>query len=222
MSSDWYTPSAGYEIPSTWSLSDQSREFLRAQVWTMLLQGESDPEIYAEMFSEDLDEANIDEAEALRFFASAIEIRRAQQRELGGLPESDLRRAFAELATIGIVARENFTCCGTCASDEIWDERDDSRVWRGYLYYHEQDAERIPEDRETYVGYGAFLDAHLPEDEWNALSERERETRYAEIVTELMTGEVFPILEQHGVRVSWNGDLGTRILLSDVDAYFAV
>ncbi len=221
-SADWYTPPAGYAIPESWNLSEDAREFLREQVWTMILQGEGDPEIYVEMFSEDLDEAGIDDAEAERFFASVIDLRRTQQRALGGLPDAPLRRAFAELASIGVIGRENFTCCGTCGSEEIWDERDDSRTWRGYLYYHEQDAEVIPESRDTYVGYGAFLDAFLPEDEWNALSESARERRYARIVTELMHGEVFPILEKHGVRVTWDGDLGTRILLSNVDAFFAV
>lgn len=222
MSSDWYTPPAGYEIPKSWKMPKEAREFLHEQVWTMILQGESDPEIYTEMFSEDLEAANVDEAEAERFFASMIKLRRAQQHELGGLPDSAMRSAFEELATIGVIARENFTCCGTCGSDEIWDERDDSRVWRGYIYYHEQDAERIPEDRQTYLGYGAFLDAYIPEGEWNALSEKNRDQQYARIVTGLMTDEVFPILEKHGIRVTWDGNLGTRILLSDVDAYFAV
>lgn len=222
MTSEWYTPPAGYEIPRAWNMSERAQTFLHDQVWTMILQGESDPEIYTEMFSEDLEEATVNEAAATRFFASMIDLRRTQQAELGGLPESAMRQAFAELATVGVIARENFTCCGTCGSDEIWDERDDSRTWRGYIFYHEQDAERIPEDRETYLGYGAFLDAHIPEDEWNALSEKARDKKYARIVTDLMTNDVFPILEKHGVKVTWDGDLGTRILLSDVDAYFAV
>ena len=76
-----------------------------------------------------------------------------------GQRESALTKAFAELAEIGVVARENFTCCGTWGSTEIWDERDESRQWRGYLYYHSQDADAIIQDGQTYVGYGAFLDA---------------------------------------------------------------
>ncbi|MFF5075260.1 DUF6891 domain-containing protein [Micromonospora olivasterospora] len=61
-----------------------------------------------------------------------------------------------DLQELGVLARENFTCCGTCAAapesprlrdrwsgpvSEIHDERDDSRHWHGYLWYHQQDTE---------------------------------------------------------------------------------
>ncbi|MBO1900884.1 cAMP-binding protein [Leucobacter weissii] len=222
MSTDWYAAPESYEIPASWGLEDEDREILRDSAWSLILKGENDPAEFVALFEDELAEAGVAEERALAFFASAIELRRRQQDELGGPPESRLSRAFAELAEIGVLGREDFTCCGTCGSAEIWDERDDSRVWRGYLYYHTQDAERIPEDRSTYVGYGAFLDAHLPEDEWNALNEEQQDERYERIVTGLMVDEVFPVLERHGIEVSWNRDLGTRILLSNVDLFVAV
>ena len=74
-----------------------------------------------------------------------IKRRRAFAAELGITPKmqknSNLNRAFAALEEEGVIARQNFTCCGTCASAEIWDEIDDSREWKGYIYFHQQDAE---------------------------------------------------------------------------------
>lgn len=77
--------------------------------------------------------------------------RRAQQAALGGPPTSAHAVAFDELAGIRLIGREGFTCCGTCLAAEIGDQRDDSRPWRGYLAYHQQDAETILENRGTYV-----------------------------------------------------------------------
>lgn len=121
-----------------------------------------------------------------------------------------------------MLARENFACCGTCATAEIGDERDDSRQWRGYVYYHAQDAERIPHERQTYIGYGAFLSKFLTEDEWDRLSDAEKDSTYDRIVTELMHNEVFPVFNKRGIAVIWNQDLDTRILLQDVDLFLAV
>ncbi len=222
MTHPWYVMPDDFAIPEGWALSKDDRSYLREQTWSLILKGDSDPEIYLDLFGEELEEAGVDQAEAERFFTAVIARRRKQQAALGGLPESALTRAFAELAAIGIVAREDFTCCGTCASAEIGDERDDSRQWRGYPYYHTQDAERIPEDHQTYVGYGAFLDAFLTEEQWKALTDAQRDETYTRLVTRLMEDEVFPVLEKHGVGVDWNRSLGTRIRLSNVEFFAAV
>lgn len=222
MTHPWYLMPDDYAIPETWKLSEDDRDHLHGETWSMILKGESDPDVYLEVFGDELEAAGVDDDEAERFFTGVIDRRRAQQTALGGAPESALTRAFTELATIGVVAREDFTCCGTCASAEIWDERDDSRQWRGYVYYHTQDAERIPDDHVTYVGYGAFLDAYIPEDQWNALTDGQREETYGRVVTDLMENEVFPVLEKHGVGVEWNRSLGTRIRLSNVEFFASV
>src|SRR5438270_13607378 len=70
-----------------------------------------------------------------------------------------LDAAFAELERAGIVARQDFSCCGNCGSSEIWDEmetvsRRGQRV-RGYTFYHMQDTEAAVEGRGVYLGYGA-------------------------------------------------------------------
>ncbi|XBH20376.1 hypothetical protein V5R04_08955 [Jonesiaceae bacterium BS-20] len=108
----------------------------------MVLSGADRPEDYWDYIEEELTEAGIKEEEARTFLKQVIADRIKQQEELGQ-PESAWTNAFAELAEIGVVARENFTCCGTCGSTEIWNEHDESRQWRGYLYYHSQVADAI-------------------------------------------------------------------------------
>ena len=87
------------------------------------------------------------------------------------------------------------------------------------MYFHMQDTDGLVEDRSTYVGYGVFVPAHVSEHEWNALSDDEQRRLYLELTTSLMN-EAKLVLEAEGIGWSWNGDLGTRILLTNAD-YFA-
>ncbi len=67
-----------------------------------------------------------------------------------------LAAAFADLETIGVVARMNFTCCQTCGHAEIDDERQESSI--GYTFFHQQDSERLVpgEPSELFLAFGAF------------------------------------------------------------------
>jgi hypothetical protein len=63
-----------------------------------------------------------------------------------------LDAAFAAMEKRGLVARQNFSSCNTCARAEIWDEiaaAEESREVIGYAFYHMQDTERA-------VGGGAI------------------------------------------------------------------
>jgi hypothetical protein len=106
-----------------------------------------------------------------------------------------LRAAFAALEDRGITARENFSCCGTCGSTEIWDEMDDARnggaTVTGYAFFHMQDTERAADGDGLYLNYGA-----VEEGEAAALGGA------ATIVSEL---------ERHGLAVDWDGSWGKRI-----------
>ncbi len=206
-----------YFIPQTRNLDEDDREYLREQTWHVALKGEGDPNVYVEHFGEELEAAAIDDVEAVRYFESVIALRRNQQAAWSEFPVSNIEAAFAELAEVGVVARADFTCCGSCASAEIGGERDESRHWRGYLYFHTQDTDRLVYDRQTYVGYGAFLDAYVEEAAWTVMGETEQDRVYVDVVKQLMVAEVFPILEKRGIGVEWNQDLGTRILLTDAD-----
>lgn len=209
---------AEFRLPAALGLKEDVEVELRERAWRWVVRGDDDASSFAECIEdEEMESWGIDHATVEAAFAAVVAVRRAQQSHWDPVAKTPLTRAFEALADRGIVAREHFSCCGTCASGEIFDERDDTRTWRGYIYYHQQDTDRLIEDRSTYIGYGAFLDAWTTEAEWNALSEPQRDQRYAQIVTALMRDEVIPVLEAHGASVAWDGSLGTRIRLDNVD-----
>lgn len=212
----------GLRIPDHFGLDSEKEAELRDLAWQWILVGRTDPQDFAE-FADECEDFDVDERSLAQIFELMVQTRRDQQ-STWAVDEATptLGRAFAELAEIGVVARESFLCCGTCANAAIGDERDDTRTWRGFVYYHDQDAEGMLEERSTYIGYGVFLDAYLSEVEWEAMSEAERGALYERLTTELMTEDVIPHLERHGVAVSWNRKLGTRVLLENVDIYVAV
>lgn len=106
-----------------------------------------------------------------------------------------LSTAFAALDHRGVVARENFSCCGTCGSTEIWDEMDAARnsgtTITGYVFFHMQDTESAVDGDGLYMNYGAVEDG-----EEAALGIA------ATIVTEF---------ERSGLTVDWDGSWGKRI-----------
>lgn len=217
---DYYSQPEDLRLNADLGLTEKQERKLRDFAWERVVGGESDVDSYLEWAADEFPKRK--KKVLAQAFDTVLQARRAQIASWPAAARSTgLMTAFAELADLGIVARGNFSCCGTCGSSEIWEERDDSRTWRGYLYFHSQDAERIPEDRATYVGYGVFLDAYLPESEWDALPDQSKEETYTRLVTELMA-EAVPVLERHGVQVEWDGDLGVRILLKNIDWYVEV
>ena len=106
-----------------------------------------------------------------------------------------LDAAFAALEQAGIVCRQHFSCCGTCGVAEIWDEmvatRDAGLDVRGYTFYHVQDTESAVEGYGLYLSYGAVEDGEAP-----ALA---------------IGYEIVAALEQHGLRVDWDGQWSRRI-----------
>jgi len=109
-----------------------------------------------------------------------------------------LDAAFASLEARGIISRQNFSCCGTCGSYEIWDEiravGEAGGQTRGYAFYHMQDTENAAKGAGLYLNYGA-----CNEGEEAAL------TIAQEIVAEL---------ERHGLGTHWDGTWEQRIGLS--------
>jgi uncharacterized protein DUF6891 len=76
--------------------------------------------------------------------ASIVDARwAARLAEQGGWPEVTdndlLERAFDQLESDGIVAREHFTCCQNCGTAEIGAEVDEGSTVDGYAFFHEQD-----------------------------------------------------------------------------------
>jgi hypothetical protein len=120
-----------------------------------------------------------------------------------------LDSAFAELEASGIVARMNFTCCGTCGAAEIGGEVAEGLSPRGYVFFHMQDADGLVGDEasELFLGYGAWTP------DGSAFAD---EAAYAVAATAIGR-EIVRTLEAAGLRVSWDGNLARRICVVDLD-----
>ena len=105
--------------------------------------------------------------------------------------------AFAALEENGIVCRHNFSCCGTCAAGEIWDEikaeRDKGREIVGCAHYNMQDTDSAVEGYGVYLSYGSVL-----EGERAAVS-------IGHEIAEAMRGQ--------GLEVGWDGTWAKRIFV---------
>ncbi|AZG48510.1 DUF6891 domain-containing protein [Gordonia insulae] len=162
--------------------------------------------------------------------AAVVEVRRlwderadAQQRWTEDGDYARLRAAFDELDADGVLARMNFSCCTRCATQAIDGERtpepdrDDwykFREW-AYVYFHEQDAERLAdEDAVLYLGYSAFRPhPTLPDSLLDAMSEGDVDAEHTayERTETLLAEQIVGVLNRHGLDVAWSGSRHDRI-----------
>lgn len=126
-------------------------------------------------------------------------IARLREEEAGWSILTDYDRlelAFDMLEDKGIVARQNFTCCGTCGAAEIGAEIEDYeanyRPARGYVFFHQQDTENVVETGNLYVSYGAANNG-------------------TDAVFLQIGQEIFETLKSVGLKVHWDGQLEHRI-----------
>lgn len=144
------------------------------------------------------------EPEALRAAAvdatmKALEAHSLAQSQWPAVTDCDrLDTAFATLETMGIIARQNFSCCGTCGAGEILDEMDaatkQGRKVVGYAFYHAQDTESAAD------GYGLCLNYGTDQDD---------EARALEIARQIVD-----VLEAQGLTTAWDGTWNQRISVS--------
>jgi hypothetical protein len=124
-----------------------------------------------------------------------LEAQRTREATWTSATDNDrLDLAFAALEKSGIVARQNFSDCGTCGVAEIADEMEEvhksGKPVRGYVFFHDQDTEGAL-DGSFFMSYGA----------------RESGER-----AQLAIGrEVAAALGKAGLTVAWNGKLEARI-----------
>ncbi|MFF5078433.1 DUF6891 domain-containing protein [Actinoplanes sp. NPDC000266] len=184
-------------------IAEPARTEIEDDIWSWVVRGEEDAAEFAGYLEGDDVREGITDEELASAYDRALAVRRSQQREWGTV-HSNLTLAFAELNDLGVLARQNFACCGTCAAAEIHGERDGSRHWRGYLWFHEQDTESLIAGGALYLGYGAY---DAPEAGYQAAVER------------LMDDVVFPVLHRHGMRPDWNRNLSTRVHVTGAHWY---
>lgn len=148
-----------------------------------------------EVFEDDLPEADL-AGHARRCLDEALAAHSAEQARWPERTDCDrLDLAFAALERGGIVMRQNFSCCGTCGSAEIWDEvkafEASGRRAYGYAFYHMQDTESAVEGYGLYLNYGACEDGEEPA---------------------LATGRaIVDELARHGLKADWDGTWDQRI-----------
>ncbi len=108
-----------------------------------------------------------------------------------------LDAAFAELEAGGIVARQHFSCCGTCGSTEIDGEMEVAAKAglgvRGFTFFHVQDTEHAVAGESLYLSYGS----------------RSRDQTESVAIGH----DVVATLTRHGLTPAWNGRFAHRIAL---------
>jgi len=100
-----------------------------------------------------------------------------------------LASAFKEMRKYGILARQNFQCCMGCACQALWTEmKETPGRYRGAVYYHKQDGERLRNGIDFCIGFG--VEDHGDTDNGEA---------------DVLIGIIAKMaLEKAGLIVSWN------------------
>ncbi|TYB55070.1 hypothetical protein FXF51_46230 [Nonomuraea sp. PA05] len=130
-----------------------------------------------------------------------------------------LSLAMAELSMAGILAREHYTCCMTCGLAEIRAEISELSGVRGYVFYHEQDAERAVMGGGVYLAFGpGDLEGEgdaSPDGGIGDLPDGGIEDSPDGSIEDSPDGsigeEIVAVLRRRGLRVEWDGDDGQRI-----------
>ena len=193
-------------------------EYIRDLIWMQLVRGNdclNDHAFEIACAVEDEGDGTLSDEQCRAIAQYLIDARRAQQAGFGDVPATRLDRAFEALRRAHVVAEQDFACCNTCGHAEIEGGQGDL----GYVFFHQQDTERLVESGSTYLSYGIFWPAHISEEEYKALNNSRRKELYDATTVKLMRTIVIPILQEHGIGVSWEGDVDTRILLTGVEWY---
>lgn len=201
-------------------IPEPGRTAIEDALWAWIVRGVTDADEFVHVFDDEDERCGATDEELAAAYTKALAARREQQRGWGEV-RGNLTRAFAELNELGVVAREDFGCCGSCASAEIDDECDESRHWHGYLFYHQQDTGWLvaSEDGEVYLGYDAYPTVGFDEAAFAELSEADQQASYRADLDHLLDTIVFPVLRRHGLRVEWDRDPSRRIRVTGAQWY---
>lgn len=96
----------------------------------------------------------------------------------------------------GIVARQNFLCCNSCAGYSIESTKP---VGTKFVFYDRQDNAQLKERLKTYLSFGITGDEDKDYDKYDV---------------ESWGREISEVLRHSGLIVDWNGDISIRILIT--------
>jgi hypothetical protein len=154
-----------------------------------------------DVFAEDLPGIDVKGVATRRVDEELAEQRRREATWTGPTDCDRLDRAFARLEKSGIVARQNFSDCGTCGAGEIAEEIERlnaaGKKVRGYVFFHQQDSEGAL-DGSLYLSYGHASD----------------ESEAAQLA---IAREAVAALKAVGLHTIWDGKLDTRVGISPIE-----
>jgi hypothetical protein len=186
------------ERPDVRDPIDDLRDQIRRDVASGFLAEDEILQNASDMFEGELDPA-LTQQEAPRLLREVLAEQAQFERSWPSRTDCDrLDAAFAALEAEGVIARQNFTCCGTCGSAEIWDEiqeaQESGRPARGYAFFHMQDTESAVEGCGLYLNYGACEEG--------------------EAAAVAVGHDIVAALAAHGLQTNWDGSLSKRIGVS--------
>jgi hypothetical protein len=117
--------------------------------------------------------------------------------------KANLDAAFKCLRGTGLLARQSFMCCSSCAGYQMaLDAKkldDAGKAPTGCVFYHKQDAENLREGQDFYLAFGQIT--HY--------GDEGKQTHYGD--TAAVGKLVVDVLSRHGVKTEWDGNPNTRI-----------
>jgi len=152
--------------------------------------------------------ADLDDAELARTVDLVIAGLRVEARTWPQETDNNrLDQAFARLTAAGLIARQDFACCTSCAHAEIWDEVTDPRDWRGYVWFHRQDMERAVVGDGLYLGFGGREERSRLQRLFGGRANGTRED------SATIGHEIVQALAGAGLPAVWDGKVDHRILI---------
>ena len=151
---------------------------------------------------------DLDDAALAKTVDAAIAGLRAEARTWPQETDNDrLNQAFRQLNAAGVIARQDFACCTSCAHAEIWDEVPDRRDWRGYVWFHRQDMERAVVGDGLYLGFGGRDERSRLQRLFVGRTDGTREDAAS------IGHEIVQALAGEGLPTIWDGKVDRRILI---------
>lgn len=199
--------------------SDEQRSLIKA-IWAQLITGSDDLDEFVEHYAGS--HASRPPETLAAAHAALRGARLRQQREIGDY-RTRTAAAFDELNANGVLARADFTCCNTCANNDIYGEAVDvGGEWIGYVFFHGQDTYELVGSGETYLGFDVFDPEDFDETVVSTLSDAEKATKYIADLHHMLDDVVFPILRRHGIDTEWDRDPGMRVLMTNADWFIPI
>lgn len=118
-----------------------------------------------------------------------------------------LSEVFKQLRKRGFVARQYFSCCGSCASYEIAIEKDGANHGKRVAFTHAQDRDGVSDGR-MFVKYGVVI-SHA-KDEVKPLFASDLDEREARAAA---GREVSEVAVAAGLTVEWDGTPEKTVVL---------